>query len=190
MAAKHERRSARMEMRVEGGGDGNTLVGYAALFNTEYLIGSEDWGFYESIDPAAFDRALREGQDAAGLLNHDPNLVLGRVSAGTMRLSTDAKGLRYEIDLPDSELGRNVREMVRRGDIYQSSFAFRTVKDEWKFEKGETDRRRLLDVDLFDASPVTYPANDGTEVALRCRDLARPARRGLLRARVALARRR
>ena len=142
---------------------GNTLTGYAAVFDAE----SEDLGgFVETIAPVAFDRSLEAGADVRALINHDSNLVLGRSTSGTLRLETDAIGLRFEVDLPDTSYARDLRVSMERGDISQCSFMFQTVKDEWISREGKA-RRRLLDVELMDVSVVTFPAYPQTTAGVR-----------------------
>lgn len=145
------------------------VTGYAAVFHretdpgTEYQLAKD---FKERIAPSAFNRALNEKHDARALFNHDPNMLLGRVGAGTLRLSADGVGLRYEIDLPDTQVGRDLAESIARGDLTGSSFAFRVVKQ--SFSKGDKhDIRNIEDVDLLDVGPVTYPAYKSTTTGLR-----------------------
>lgn len=163
------------EIKVETRADGGKmLTGYAAVFHrdgdagTEYRLAPD---VVERIAPTAFNRALQEKHDARALFNHDPNMLLGRAAAGTLRLSVDARGLRYEIDLPDTNVGKDVAASIARGDLSGSSFAFSIGKDGQRFEKGkEYDVRHILDVDLYDVGPVTYPAYEGTTTGLRSGD--------------------
>lgn len=140
------------------------IVGYAAVFNvlSEPLF----MGVREKIRPGAFARALSEGQDVRGLVDHKPAMILGRTKAGTLRLSEDQHGLRYEIDPPDTQLGRDTIVSLRRKDLDQSSFGFRVKEEEYNI-KDDVVTRELLDVDLFDVSVVTYPAYTQTSVAVR-----------------------
>lgn len=162
------------EIRIDTRDGQQTLTGYAAVFHregdagTEYRLGPD---VVERIAPTAFNRALSEKHDARALFNHDPNMLLGRAAAGTLRLSVDARGLRYEIDIPDTTVGRDVAASIARGDLSGSSFAFSIGKDGQRFEKGKDfDVRHILDVDLFDVGPVTYPAYEGTTTGLRSGD--------------------
>lgn len=146
------------ELRAKGG---NAIEGYAAVFNSQ----SEDLGgFRESIRPGAFSRAIREKQDVRCLFNHNSDTILGRTRSGTLRLLEDSTGLQFNCDLPDTQAGRDVREMIRRGDINQCSFGFVAQDDTWSRD-GKT--RELVDVDLFDVSPVTYAAYPQTSVSAR-----------------------
>lgn len=172
MNEKEKRFIVATELRLQRNADTKTatLRGYAAVFDKR----SEDLGgFFEQIEKGAFARALKEGQDVRALFNHDGNFVLGRSTAGTLRMSEDKKGLAVEIDLPDTQAGRDVGVMVERGDVSQMSFAFRTVKDSWEHRDNEPSLRTLLDVDLYDVSAVTYPAYPDTSLALRSLEEAR-----------------
>lgn len=164
--SKREFRFVVAEVRAESDGDKKYLTGYAAKFGTR----SENLGgFIETINPRAFDRALTEKQDVRALVNHDASKVLGRSTAGTLELSADATGLKYRVLLPDTTYARDLHESVKRGDVTQSSFGFTTKRDSWGDDPqaGPHDPgclRELLDVDLFDVSPVTFPAYHDTEV--------------------------
>ena len=127
---------------------------------------------FRSIAPTAFDAVLSSGADVRGLYNHDPGQVLGRTAAGTMRLKTDARGLRYEIDLPDTQAARDLSALIQRGDISGSSFSF-SVSDAgqtWRRdEKRGVAVRTITNVSaLVDVGPVTFPAYAGTTAATRC----------------------
>lgn len=160
----------RREQRQDGEGEQVTLVGYAAVYDQETNIGG--W-FREVIRPGAFDRAVREGQDVRALFNHDANHVLGRSKSGTLRMQSDDKGLRVEIDLPDTQSARDVVTSIERGDVDGMSFAFRAVREAWDETDPEDPLRELLDMDISDASVVTYPAYEGTSIAKRSLEEAR-----------------
>lgn len=167
--AKREFRFVTSEVRAESDGDKKYLTGYAAKFGTK----SENLGgFRETINPKAFDRALKEKQDVRALVNHDTSKVLGRSTAGTLELIADKTGLKYRVLLPDTTYAHDLHESVKRGDVTQSSFGFITKRDSWgddpDAEDGEPKNlRELQDVDLFDVSPVTFPAYHDTEVKAR-----------------------
>src|ERR1700678_1895575 len=138
------------ELRLLKSDDGKrTLTGYAAVYNSR----SEDLGgFVETINPGAFTRALRDKQDVVALSEHDAKKgLLGRSSSGTLRLSEDSRGLRCEIDLPNTNLGNDIAESVSRGDIRGMSFGF-VAKDQAWDNQGKTTVRTLKDVDLIDCS--------------------------------------
>ena len=125
------------------------------------------WEHTEEVAKGAF--ANTDMSDIRVLFNHDNNQILGRTKAGTARTGIDANGLWYEVDLPNSPAGENVRVAVERGDIDQSSWGFilRTNGDKWERRDGKL-HRVLTDVEeIFDVSPVTFPANPDTTVAKR-----------------------
>ena len=157
-----------LELRAKEGG-GKTLTGYAAVFDS---LSEDLGGFREIIKPGAFDRALKDKHDVRALVNHDNSLLLGRTASGTLRLSTDARGLKYEIDMPDTTAARDVAESIKRGDISGSSFGFRTIADAWPKIEGVVTRE-VLDLELLDVSPVTYPAYPATQVSLRALERAK-----------------
>lgn len=153
----------------------STLRGYAAMFDS---LSQDLGGFRERIRPGAFDRALREKHDTRALVNHDPNQILGRTKSGTLRLSVDAKGLKVEIDPPDTQAARDVVTSLRRRDVDGMSFGFRVLEggDDWKTQGGEVIRE-LLDLELQDVSIVTFPAYLATTVSARALERARSAGR-------------
>ena len=148
-------------------GSHGTLFGFASVFwdgtdGTQYRI---DQYTVERILPGAFDRALREQHDARALFNHSADNLLGRVSAGTLRLSANRIGLRYEVDLADTRVGTDVAKLVERGDLSGSSFAFIPTRTTWKTE-GALEIREVRDLDLFDVGPVVFPAYEGTATSV------------------------
>ena len=165
--------AARVELRVNEDGT-SVLFGYAAVFpdgteKSAYRYGSVT----ETITPGAFARALRDKQDVRALFNHDSGNLLGRISSGTLRLVEDQTGLRYEIDMPDTTLAKDVRALVERGDLTGSSFAFRIKSETWKRDDNNPNcyRREINDVDLIDVGPVTFPAYAGTQAAMRSEEI-------------------
>jgi HK97 family phage prohead protease len=115
-----ERRTA-IELRAGGDKKSPRLVGHAAIFNSP----SQDLGgFTEIVKPGAFTRTLKTDRDPLALVQHMPQLVLGRRSAGTLKLTEDARGLAFEIDVPDTTTARDLLVSVERGDVRGASFAF------------------------------------------------------------------
>jgi len=167
-------------------GEAARLTGHAAVFNQ---VASGGW-FNEKIAPGAFADSLKS-DDVRALWNHNPDMVLGRNKAGTLKLYEDEKGLVSEITPPDTQFARDLLVSIERGDITQMSFAFQTITEAWeKGDEGQPDLRTLVKVKLYDVSPVTYPFYDGTDVAVRSHDQWRsvsepvPWRRELLRRRI------
>jgi uncharacterized protein len=152
------------ELRAAETASKRSLVGYASVFNQRTVIGK----FSEVVMPGAFSRCLEQKPDVRALVDHEPAKILGRTTAGTLRLSEDKKGLRCEIDLPDTQLGRDTYESVKRGDLSQMSFGFYPV-DENVVPMSDAPGilRELHDVDVFDVSVVTYPAYEGTSISAR-----------------------
>jgi HK97 family phage prohead protease len=152
-----------IEMRAEGDGDKTVVRGYAAVFDSpSEPIGWD--GFTELVKPGAFRKTIAEA-DVRALWNHNPEVVLGRTKAGTLRLTEDERGLAVEIDWP--EWAGAQLEQIRRRDVSQMSFGFRTVKDRFLTTEDGKTVRELIEVELFDVSPVTYPAYPETEVFVR-----------------------
>jgi len=159
-----ERRTYNAELRMDMKTGKAQIRGYAAVFDSdsELLMGS----FVERIDKTAFNEA--DMSDVRALFNHDPNFVLGRTTNNTLQLEIDERGLRYTITPPDTQLVRDlVIEPMKRGDVSQSSFGFTLMDDEWD-ESGEYPVRTLKRIgEVFDISPVTFPAYVQTEASAR-----------------------
>lgn len=136
------------------------ITGYAAVFNEITDLGM----FRESISPGAFEETLKAKDDVRALFNHDPNLVLGRSTSGTLELKEDKKGLYSRIIPPDTALGRDLVQLIERGDISQMSFGFWIEAEEVVREEGEKTHFIIKRAKLFDVSPVTFPAYPQTEV--------------------------
>lgn len=156
-AANLEKRGATLEVRARG----RRLEGYAALFGSEARIGST----IETIRPGAFTSTLAAGHDILALVDHDAGRVLARTRSGTLRLSQDARGLAFDLDVPDTTAGRDVLALAERGDLGGMSFGFRARDEHWS-----GDRRELRSLDLIEVSVVSaFPAYDGTTVAARAK---------------------
>lgn len=163
----HERRAA-LELRTDRGSTGGSrLVGYASVFDT---LSQDLGGFREIVRPGAFKRSLESNRsDPLALVHHLPHLVLGRRSAGTLRLSEDSKGLAFDIELPNTQVARDLAVSVERGDIRGASFAFSVPKggDKWTFGNGAVPIRELIDVDLHEITITARPAYDATVAQAR-----------------------
>jgi len=165
--AKNERevRTISAELRAMPAADGKPakICGHAANFNS---MSQDLGGFTERIAPGAFAKTLLDA-DVRALWNHDANIVLGRNKSGTLRMVEDSIGLYYECDTPDTQMVRDmVVSPIMRGDVTQCSFGFYTIADKWDNIDGQIVRT-LLEVELLDVSPVTYPAYNSTDVAMR-----------------------
>ncbi|MDO9713826.1 HK97 family phage prohead protease [Paracraurococcus lichenis] len=152
-----ERRAA-LELRAAG----RRLEGYAAAFNSPANIG----GFTEVVLPGAFAATLTARRDVLALVDHDPSRLLARTGSGTLRLAEDARGLRFELDVPDTGLGRDVLALAERGDLGGMSFGFRVVDERWP----AANRRELRAVELVEVSVVqAFPAYAATSISARAR---------------------
>jgi len=145
------------------------LTGYAAVFESRSVV--LPGGFREVLRRGAFDETLANPEtDVVALFNHDSNMILGRQSSGTLRLSTDERGLRYDVDLPDTQLGRDIKALTARGDLKSSSFAFTVRGEDESYERtDEGPMRYIKRAQLFDVSIVLNPAYPETTAAVRQR---------------------
>jgi HK97 family phage prohead protease len=157
MSQNVERRSAPIEIRAQG----RRLTGYAAIFKVPAKIGT----FTEIIKPGAFRNSL--SRDVLALQDHDPSKVLGRTKSGSLRLSEDTRGLSFDLDLPETQAGRDVLALAERGDIGGMSFGFEATDEHWT-----NDMRELRAIRLHEISVVSaWPAYTGTIVAVRAKSI-------------------
>lgn len=162
-----ERRFFQTEIRAEGQeGQAPQLNGYAAVFDqlSVVLYGM----FRERIERGAFAGTLND--DVRALWNHNPDYVLGRTKAGTLGLAEDSHGLRVQIDPPNTQVGRDAVESIRRGDVDQMSFMFDVLDDTWDKDEDGQVIRTLRKVKLYEVSPVAFPAYPSTEISARAGD--------------------
>jgi len=148
------------------------LDGYSAVFDKESEnLGWGDYEVREIIQKGAFTKALQTS-DCRALFNHNPNFVLGRESSGTLKIIQDEKGLRSIITLPDTTTAKDLAVLVARGDIREQSFGFTVAKDSWLDDReNKKSIRTIIEIgELFDISPVTYPAYPDTTIAKRSYD--------------------
>ena len=145
-----------------------TIVGYAAKFErwSEPIMG---W-FKEQIARDAFSEC--DVTDVIMCFNHNIDSILARTTSGTLMLSTDDEGLRFEFEAPATTMGNDMLELVRRGDISKCSFKFTVEEDEWRYadkeNKLEYDERTIRKIGkLYDVSLVVYPAYSDTEAGVR-----------------------
>ena len=142
-----------------------TISGYAAVFNSQTLLWDD---LSEVIVPGAFSKAI-SNSDVRCLFNHDWSNVLGRTKSGTLRLEEDERGLKFEVDLPDTTVARDLVKSMERGDINQCSFGFVPTEETWDYNS-EPMLRTIHEVELYEVSIVPLPAYEDTEAALRSRD--------------------
>jgi len=164
-----QRRSVPFAPEIRAKADGSyTVVGHAAVFND---LSENLGGFRERIEPGAFANVLKGRPDTRALFNHDPNLVLARTTNGTLSLVEDETGLYYEADVAPTTYGNDLRALLERGDVSQSSFAFRVASggDRWEEDEDTGGLIRIIEnfSALYDVSPVTYPAYPTTDAGTR-----------------------
>jgi HK97 family phage prohead protease len=159
------------EIREDGEG-GMTFTGYAAVFNSP----SEPLPFTERIAPGAFRGSLKNRNDIKLLWNHDTGAVLGSTRAKTLRLTEDERGLYVEAQLPNTTLGRDARELIKRGDVDSMSFGFTVARDgeSWSDDGRE---RTLRKINLHEVSIVAFPAYSATAGTASVRGLDKVAQR-------------
>ena len=150
---------------VRAAGDVLTIEGYAAVYSR---LSQNLGGFVEMVDVGAFtDTLARQGErNIMGLGNHDVSWLLGTTDSGTLRLESDATGLRYliDLDMADPDAVRMAAK-VRTGKMRGSSFSFRTIEDSWSATTQGFPLRNLVAAELFDVGPVSQPAYRSTEEA-------------------------
>jgi uncharacterized protein len=143
------------------------IRGYAIVFNKP----SENMGgFREVIRPDAVERTFKEAIDVRALVDHDSSKIIGRLSAGTLRLQRKQKGLWVEIDPPNTSAARDIVESIDRRDVTGMSFAFQVIEDDWS-EVDKMPMREILDMRFNEISVVTFPAYDATSVQVAQRSL-------------------
>lgn len=162
-----EKRGGALGVEFRAESDKRTLTGYAVVWNSGTTIGDY---FVERIAPGAFTKALRG--DILALVNHDTGRVVGRTRSGTLRLAEDSRGLKVEIDIPDTSDGNDLWTLVERGDVSGMSFSFRATKQEWD-DTGELPHRTVVEAELFEVTATAIPAYPDTSLALRSLEAAR-----------------
>jgi hypothetical protein len=161
--SEFERRYTAGKVELRARNEKATIGGYAAKFNrASQNLG----GFIEVINPSFFNKSRGDGwPDVLARYNHDDNMLLGTTGAGTLRLDVDEQGLFYEVDPPKSR--SDIVELVERGDVQKSSFAFQMFEDDWGMSDQGFPQRTLVTGALHDVAPVNKPAYLDTSAGLR-----------------------
>ena len=140
--------------------------GYAAVFNKEARITER---LIEKIAPGAFRSSL--SNDIRALWSHNPDMVIGRTTNGSLKLTEDERGLAFDLSLPDTTQGRDAFTLIKQGFVTGVSFGFRVKKDSWtRGENGAPHLRTLEEVELIEVSPTAFPAYTETSVSSRSTD--------------------
>lgn len=160
-------------IRAMEGEQSRHVEGYALMFDTQ----SEYLGFYETISRSAITQELVDSCDVFACFNHDMNKVLARSNngQGSLKLTVDNVGLKYEFDAPNTSLGDELIEYLTRGDINKSSFAFYIdpldeEAEVWESKDGTYFRTINKIAEIVDVSPVWQPAYSATSVSKRALD--------------------
>ena len=160
-----ERRYTLVPVELRARGEKRAIGGYAAVFNR---LSQNLGGFVEQVAPAFFNKSRGDGwPDVLARYNHDDNMLLGTTGGGTLRLSVDETGLLYDVDPPVAR--SDIVELVERGDVRKSSFAFRlfTDGDDWSMSDQGYPLRTLVSGQLVDVAPVNMPAYTDSSVGMR-----------------------
>lgn len=162
-----------VEIRAaEDGGEELHVEGYAAVFNQRTLLWESPFSgtkYYEIIDPGAVD-ARTDISDVILRYNHsDSALILARSSNGTLTVTPDATGLKISAKIAPTTAGKDIYQLIKRGDISKMSFAFSVDKDSWESDQeAKTETRTIQHIrSVRDVSPVDFPAYDGTSISAR-----------------------
>lgn len=165
-----ERRFTPVPVQVRAESGARKIGGYAAMFDK---LSRNLGGFVEAVSPSAFNHTRANGwPDVVCRYNHDDNMLLGTSGGNTLRLWTDETGLMYEVDPPQSR--QDIVELIERGDVRKSSFAFRVDVngDEWTLTDQDYPLRKLTSCQLVDVAPVNMPAYNDTSTGLRSIEVA------------------
>ncbi len=144
------------------------LVGYVVKWNSRSEVLWDE--FIEQFAPNAFKDSLSNGTDVRGLYEHDHTALLGRTSSGSLVLSEDNIGLRFELTPPDTQLGRDVLTLVERGDIAGMSFGFRSLKEQWDTTQ-QPYIRTVIAAELREITVTSLPAYRDSDVQIAKRSL-------------------
>ena len=147
------------------------LEGYAAVFDSDSVpLPGYPKEIIERVERSAFKRTLKESPDVRALWNHRTDAIIGR-APNTLSLTEDERGLKVSVNLVDTTLNRDLLTQVRNGIVDAMSFGFRVIKDSWRKDKAEEyDHRTLEDVELYEVSPVVWPAYPDTSIAVRSQE--------------------
>jgi HK97 family phage prohead protease len=142
-----------------------TLSGYITVWNSDSV---DLGGFHEQIQKGAFTNTLKTNyEEIVCLKNHNTDILLGRLSSGTLKLTEDETGLAYELLLPDTEEGRSLKTMTEREDYKGCSFGFKVIGEEWS-EREDGAFCLITEVDLFEVSvAVSFPAYPASTMQVR-----------------------
>lgn len=167
-----ETRAIPISLETREGEDGGARILSGSIkFGQESQTMRDYWGdsFIEVIADGAFNESLK-ARDVVGLWSHDTSQVLGNSKSGTLRITNTQDELRFELDIPNTSVGNDAWELIKRGDVDGVSFGMKVQKDKWSSEDREGTKiykRTILEADLYEISPVAFPAYPSNEVTAR-----------------------
>lgn len=155
--------SLKVEVRASGEDQKKKIAGYAVKWDQ---LSDPIWGYFqERFRKGAFTNHLKSNPDVIGDWQHNMSEIMGRTAAGTLVVEEDDIGLKYEIDPPS--WAQNHIESIERGDVTGSSFIFRALKTEWDDTNPDMEIRTVIEAELIEVSPVTFPAYPQSEAGVR-----------------------
>ncbi|WHP40763.1 HK97 family phage prohead protease [Lysinibacillus boronitolerans] len=170
MSKVEKRNLPASNVEIREGEDGQrTISGYAVKWEMKSHAMGYFKRFKEQFKKGAFTDSMTN-DDQLALWSHDTSKVLGRTKNGTLRLFEDDIGLRFELDLPNSTLGNDAYETIKRGDVDGVSFGFQMQKQEWDENDVDNITRTILRAKLLEISPVAFPAYPDSQVSARSHD--------------------
>lgn len=161
----------KIEVRAGDGEEEKRTIAGSIKYNTESVEMKDFWGdtFVEEIASGAFDESLKT-RDVVGLWSHDPAKVLGSTKSGSLRIENTKDELRFELDIPNTSAGNDAWELIKRGDVDGVSFGMKVTKNKWTSEmrgNKKVYKRSILSAELYEISPVAFPAYPANEVSTR-----------------------
>lgn len=153
------------DMKTRSQEGGKVLEGHFAVFDKPYQV-CKRW--VETIAPGAFANWLASGKDVKVLWNHNPDIVLGSTANGTASLREDSQGLHGSVEINDADQDAvNAHARVDRGDVRGCSFGFNIVRQEEWWDDDGVYHTKVLEVELYEVSPCTFPAYQDTDINAR-----------------------
>jgi uncharacterized protein len=163
-----------LEIRATNIEDGKRTISGSIKYNSESKEMRDYWGdtFVEEIAEGAFEESLKT-RDVVGLWSHNTSQVLGNTKSGTLRIENSKIELRFELDIPGTTVGNDAWALIQRGDVDGVSFGMKVTKEKWSSEEreeGKLYKRSILNAELYEISPVAFPAYPSNEVSVRSLD--------------------
>mgnify|MGYP001096803587 CR=1 FL=1 len=158
-----------LETRTEENGR-RTITGYVP-YGVESEVMRDIWGdsFVEELVPGCFDESLKS-REVVALWSHDTRQVLGGTKNQTLRLNSTGERLNFDLDLPNTQPGKDAWESIQRRDVDGVSFGMVVKRDKWSDNNG-VYKRTILEAELWEISPTVFAAYSTSEIEVTCRSL-------------------